>query len=248
MLSANEILVKVNEYLDNMKYDTRTLFRSLGSKDTNFSLQAKNPGTKILHFYKNDNLTGEYIDDYVEVIILDQVGSNKTHIAAPPYRQPVPEKSKDFYKQEEVLQAQEAAPEESRQPSAYNEKKAHDQRPAESDNNETEDGIIIIEDTESEISYPDSDTLLKEAHLLYNEKEYAAAYEKIEEFFQYAVKKVDEGLFLKGQILEANSPIQDIKSAINAYSSLTKEYPASKFWDEANKRIVYLKRFYLEVR
>ena len=65
---------------------------------------------------------------------------------------------------------------------------------------------------------------------------------------QYATTNIDEGLLLKGKILEARSELQDIKGAIEVYNTLMKDYPASIHWDEANKRIIYLKRFYLEVR
>ena len=61
--------------------------RKLGTSDTNFTFQAKTEGTKILHFTKNDALQNEYIDDYIEVEILSEKGSNKTHIKAPEFKQ-----------------------------------------------------------------------------------------------------------------------------------------------------------------
>ena len=61
--------------------------RKLGTSDTNFTFQAKTEGTKILHFTKNDTLQNEYIDDYIEVEILSEKGSNKTHIKAPEFKQ-----------------------------------------------------------------------------------------------------------------------------------------------------------------
>ena len=69
--------------------------RKLGTENTKFTLQARNAGKKIVHFYKNDALSGQYIDDYIEVEILNQKGSNKTHIDAPEYKQPVPKKAKE---------------------------------------------------------------------------------------------------------------------------------------------------------
>ena len=83
---------------------------------------------------------------------------------------------------------------------------------------------------------------------MYNEKEYKASLSKLNQFFELSTDNRDEALYLKGQILEEKSEVRDIKGAIDAYSTLTKNYPASKFWDSANKRIIYLKRFYLEVR
>ena len=66
--------------------------RKLGSQDTKYTLLAKEAGTQIHHFYKVDNLTGEYIDDYIEITVLDKKGSSKTTITAPAYVEFVPQK------------------------------------------------------------------------------------------------------------------------------------------------------------
>ena len=86
---------------DNSK-DLAYFGRKLGTKDTKFSLQARAAGTKIIHFYRNDPLTGQYLDDYVEVKILAENGSNKTHVAAPEYKLPVQKKEKPAKKLEET--------------------------------------------------------------------------------------------------------------------------------------------------
>ena len=105
----------------------------------------------------------------------------------------------------------------------------------------------VIETTENSDT-TDCKALLKEANFLYNEKEFQAAYEKVNKYLEFATTNIDEGLLLKGKILEAKSELQDIKAAIKIYNTLMKEYPASSYWEEANKRVIYLKRFYLEVR
>ena len=66
--------------------------RKLGATDTKYTLLAKEAGTQIHHFYKVDNLTGEYIDDYLEVIVLDKKGSSKTTVKAPEYQYIIPPK------------------------------------------------------------------------------------------------------------------------------------------------------------
>ena len=118
---------------------------------------------------------------------------------------------------------------------------------------ETKDNVTALsnetaaknnEDSDSE----NSDILLKTAETQYNEKQYIQANETLKKFFEFATEDRDKGLFLQGQILEAKSAIQNIKAAIQAYTTLTKNYQFSKYWNDANKRIIYLKRFYLEVR
>ena len=58
----------------------------------------------------------------------------------------------------------------------------------------------------------------------------------------------DEILWLYGQSFEANSPSRNIRSAINYYRRLLQEYPQSRFGSDAQRRIAYLERFYLNIR
>ena len=257
---------------DNSK-DLAYFGRKLGTKDTKFSLQARAAGTKIIHFYRNDPLTGQYLDDYVEVIIQAENGSNKTHIEAPEYKLPVQKKVKPAVKvEEETLENTEEkeADKKTEASPARDTAKAPvktDTSPAATEmasaqtvnktNNSTSTAKENVNAVETQASQAEAantvpatnpDTLLKEAQVLYNEKEYSAALNKLNNFLEYSTDNGDEALYLKGQILEAKSDVRDIKGAIDAYTTLTKNYPASKLWDSANKRIIYLKRFYLEVR
>lgn len=259
--------------------------RKLGTSDTNFTFQAKIEGTKILHFTKNDALKNEYIEDYIEVEILSEKGSNKTHVKAPEFKQQSKNNQnqsvKDDFSQEieQNVQKQEA-------PSVSDEKKQTENKSAgisnaestldnqkndkttqintvektgdaETNSNQTAElasnptstsnstsNSNIIEEKEDF----DPKTLLKEAKLLYNEKEYKFALEKIETVLEKSDIGNDEALYLQGQCYEAKSEIQNIKKALNSYTLLLEKYPASKYWDNANKRIIYLKRFYLEAR
>jgi hypothetical protein len=58
----------------------------------------------------------------------------------------------------------------------------------------------------------------------------------------------DEAWWLYGQSFEAASPVRDIKSALDAYSYLTREYPQSRYYREARNRIAFLNRFYFNIR
>ena len=249
---------------DNSK-DLAYFGRKLGTKDTKFSLQARAAGTKIVHFYRNDPLTGHYLDDYIEVIIQPENGSNKTHIEAPEYKLPVQKKNEPVKQVEESdTENQEEVKETSTKQSSTDSKSQSQTAAASTANTTTtsdsantsvttaaataDTATATTTATTTAASTTNPSTLLQEAQLLYNEKEYAAALAKLNQFFEYSTDNRDEALYLKGQILEAKSDIRDIKGSIDAYTSLTKNYPASKYWDSANKRIIYLKRFYLEVR
>ncbi len=258
---------------DNSK-DIAYFGRKLGTKDTKFSLQARAAGRKIIHFYRNDPLTGQYLDDYIEVIISAENGSNKTHVAAPDYKLPVQKKEKPVKMAEETSEelnkttpevttpsaaaasVPAATPQTSTKPDVKSEEPAKKQEAAKPVSDVSSKSIPepqVPAPTVTETAVPSQtsanpDSLLQEAQLLYNEKEYKTALSKLNQYFEYSTDNRDEALYLKGQILEAKSDVRDIKGAIDAYTTLTKNYPASKLWDSANKRIIYLKRFYLEVR
>jgi tetratricopeptide (TPR) repeat protein len=58
----------------------------------------------------------------------------------------------------------------------------------------------------------------------------------------------DEAWWLYGQILEANSPVRDIRSALEYYRRLIREYPQSARYAAARQRIAYLERYYFDIR
>jgi len=288
---SRKVTLKKSEYLDIVYPGNGWVFmglvdgskdltyfgRKLGTGQTKFTLQAKNAGTKIVHFYKEDNLTTQTLDDYIEVEILNEKGSNTTHVSAPEYKLPLTKKATEIIKENQKKAELKAQQEAEKDEETETEKvkagtterqsvvitpdepaKAPVTSPAKAPKTEQKSPVItpevetktetLIPEVKKDVPVADQKLLLKEAQVLYNEKEYKAANEKLDQFFEVAVNKRDEGLYLRGQILEAKSNIQNIKEAIEAYTTLTKNYPASKYWEDANKRIIYLKRFYLEVR
>jgi hypothetical protein len=58
----------------------------------------------------------------------------------------------------------------------------------------------------------------------------------------------DEAWWLYGQLLEANSPHRDVRSALDYYRRLVREYPQSPRFDEARRRIAYLERYYFNIQ
>lgn len=283
---SRSVSLKVSEYLD-ISYPGNgwiymgatdnskniTYFgRKLGTQNTNFSLQARLPGTKILHFYKNDNLTNQIIDDYIEVRVLEERGNSQTHIEAPEYKMPVKakrpavrtaaaeEESPDFPESDnqgdEVISlVGEEAKKNAQKSKTTAQKKASapvtpvTTAPAEeAENNVTSQVTGNAQAEVQKSSESDLKNLLADAENKFSQQDYKSALKAVNEYLSNSKDKRDEALFLQGQILEAKSDIQDIAKAIDSYTTLTKNYPASKYWDKANKRIIYLKRFYLQGR
>ena len=269
--------------------------RKLGGENQSFTLRSRVPGKFLLHFYKNDTLTGNYIDDYLEVIVTDEAAdSSSGHIMAPSYAEVVPPKAKitaetvKAEKRAEQQKSEKAEEEAKKAPAASTSKKApersvssekgvsavsvpeesgvktvvqtSDSKPDEHSPSVNVPGVRT--DSSSAKKTPEkngapelkntsslsADDLLKTARSLYDEKQYAQAFDAIKLFFDKAVEKMDEGLYLQGQILEAKSEVQNIKGAVDSYDLLVKNYPASRLWDAAKKRSIYLKRFYINIR
>lgn len=268
--------------------------RKLGGADTSFTLRSRTPGTFILHFYKNDTLTGNYIDDYLEVVVEDSQLFTNEHVLAPNYAEIVPpkasitaEKIKEEQKQKKL--AEEAAKKAELEEKATAEKKtaapAKNTPAAAPAKDSSIDTIIqttesapganspsvkkdaptekktvqetkpapaakkeVTVDTSAEMDLQNSDQLLNTAKKYYESKEFPKAYSAISKFFDKASSRLDEGLYLRGQILEEKSPVQNIKDAIESYDLVVKNYPASPLWDNANKRSIFLKRFYINIR
>ena len=221
--------------------------RKLGTKDTKFTLQAKNDGIVILHFYKNDAITGEYIDDYLEVIVLPKNGSSKTHISAPEYAYVVPKQPEDTITKQtepEVIIPTET------ENTIYVENDDSEVQTIEVETEEfEEDGVIVI-DEEDDVSYVEIDAtdLFVKAKENFQNQNFQEALTLIIDFLELSNEKKDEALFLQGQIYESSWNGKNIKLAIESYENITKNFPSSSLWNKAKKRITYLKRFYLEAR
>ncbi len=254
--------------------------RKLGATDTKYTLLAKEAGTQIHHFYKVDNLTGEYIDDYLEVTVLDKKGSSKTTVTAPEYQAFIPPKAERPAKASvsekdnsteavttiiENTDASEKSETETDSPvieqntgrtlvtEDLSKNESNDSISMSTDDTfaSSLDDVISIDEDYSEYSQEnnlqnaiDTNSLLENAIILYNDKKYQEANLLLSEFFEYSTDRIDEGLFLQGQIYEAESPVKDIKKSIENYEALIKNYPSSEYWNDANKRIKYLRRFY----
>ena len=99
----------------------------------------------------------------------------------------------------------------------------------------------------STIKIDRSKNLLEEAKKSLKDKKYELALAQIQAYLDSSSAKIDEALYVQGQILEADSPVKNIKNALDSYDTLTKRYPASKFWGPANKRKIFIKRFYIDI-
>lgn len=299
------------------KNSMRYFGRKIGEKNTVFSLRSREEGSTILHFYKNDGLTGKFIDDYLQV---DIKGMNKTteHAVAPSYAEVVPPKPENRTKaaKENAARSEEdeddtmvktvitpvasgsgekmpavsktsgssrSAPASSSKVTSRkkSDDSARKETPADNDGAKT-----LIQNTKSEKTtssgekprtYPKSensqshdaekqsennltgtsientenmgaDEILDKAKESFKNKKYEETLAYLENFFTKATTKIDEGLWIQGQVFESNSSVRNIKSALDTYETIVRRYPQSINWAKANERITYLRKFYFNIR
>ena len=297
VLPSRSVHIAKNQYLDVVypgggwiylgeKDGTKLLSffgKRLGEADTIFTLRTKNAGKSMLHFYKNDILTGDAIDDWLEVIVEDKTGSAAERITAPSYADIVPPHpaplAGDARGENEGIDFSEAGENDTDRFSetakngaegfsgegtgsasvsgrtADSESgaggisaSADENDSASSQNAKTQTGSASAAAlTADDYALGESD-LLEKAKSAYDEKNYARALALLDLFFARATSRIDEGLYLKGQTLEAKSALQNIKGAIGAYDELLQKWPESKQWQPARKRSIYLKRMYIDIR
>ncbi|MCQ2591128.1 MAG: outer membrane protein assembly factor BamD, partial [Treponema sp.] len=222
--------------------------RKVENEETVYTLTAKNPGTQLQHFYKVDTITGSFIDDYIEVEVLDNKGSVYTIVKAPDYGQVVPERpvvpavasTNRPLTQDEILEKA-ITPTEKRNFIEY----TPEPEPAKK---VVEEKSIYSKTPDSYIENLDADDLLAKAKELFSQEKFVESQKYLNNFMEIATEKRDEGLFLQGQIFEQDGATKNIKESISSYTTLTESYPESIYWDDAKKRIIYLNRFYIQIR
>ena len=221
--------------------------RKLGTENTTFTLRTTKSGETVLHFYKNDVLKGEYIDDYLEIKVLEESAKPNERAKAPSYEESVPQKpvrlEKKAETQEETQKTDEIKNIEEK--TSDNEQKLSSQDETNLKKNEVSNEVSRPEQKKS--LKIDTKNLLEQAKKDFEAKSYAQALSEVQQYLDTQNTRIDEALFLQGQILEADSEVKNIKSAIDSYNSLIKNYPASTFWQEANRRKIYLNRYYVNI-
>ncbi|WP_428768577.1 hypothetical protein V1L52_07995 [Treponema sp. HNW] len=106
-------------------------------------------------------------------------------------------------------------------------------------------------DGEKSESSGSAQELYERAETAFNEKRYADSLSLLDEFFQTRTSSencFDKAVFLKARIYESPSAYRNIRTALAEYKKITAFFPESGLWQEAQRRITYIKRFYMEIR
>jgi outer membrane protein assembly factor BamD (BamD/ComL family) len=92
------------------------------------------------------------------------------------------------------------------------------------------------------------DQYLQRAKEEFETGQVASALAVLDRFREIYPAGSDETWWLYGQFYEANSPSRDIRSSLDYYRRLLREYPQSSRCNEARRRIAYLERYYINIR
>jgi hypothetical protein len=90
--------------------------------------------------------------------------------------------------------------------------------------------------------------MLKKAQETFNEGNNTAAIALLDQFMEYYPDGSDELYWLYGQFYEANTTHRNIKLSLDYYRRLVDEYPQSRRYNDARRRIAYLERFYINIQ
>lgn len=226
--------------------------RKLGTENTTFTLRTTKSGETVLHFYKNDVLKGEYIDDYLEIKVLEESAKPNERAKAPSYEESVPQKPVRLEKKAEgngEIQKNSEIKSIIEEKTSGNEQKLSSQDETNLKQNDVSNNVSkeVSKPEEKKSLKTSSKNLLEQAKKDFEAKSYAQALSEVQQYLDTQNTRIDEALFLQGQILEADSEVKNIKSAIDSYNSLIKNYPASTFWQKANRRKIYLNRYYVNI-
>ncbi len=209
--------------------------RKLDKKDTLFSFKALKPGTFTLEFSRYDVLSDSFSEDLLLVTVTEASGKKAETVRAPDY-QTLSAVSETAAASEPVQTA--PAPSASRAVAAS---ASFDDEPSLVAGGTGQGTSGKVSPAES----PDADTLLNAAKASLSKGDAAAALASLDSFFAKAVTRLDEGWFIRGQAYEANGPARNVRMALDAYSTLKKAFPDSPLWKDADARVRYIERYYL---
>ena len=112
------------------------------------------------------------------------------------------------------------------------------------------DTALTESDTQTEAaSFPEE--VYAQAETAFNETRYADALNILDDFFKNFTPSdncFDKAVFLKARIYETPSDYRNIRSALDEYKKITAFFPESDLWEDARRRIIYINRFYMDIR
>ncbi len=112
------------------------------------------------------------------------------------------------------------------------------------------DTQLAESDTQTEAA-SSPEEVYAQAETAFNETRYADALNILDDFFKNFTPSdncFDKAVFLKARIYETPSDYRNIRGALDEYKKITAFFPESDLWEDARRRIIYINRFYMDIR
>ncbi|MHB9293334.1 hypothetical protein Holit_02455 [Hollandina sp. SP2] len=202
--------------------------RYLEKEGQTFVFQTESPGIYTLTFYKQDFIEDYIIDDAVQVIVNPVQVSERGRTSMP-------------VDPDRVIA-------EPRWPTLPRE--AGEDRKAPPSIEQPLRELPLTAVTPPEIPPGPQPTIdyLQQAREAYAAGQFPQALSSLDQFREQYPAGTDEAWWIYGQSLEAASPNRDIRSALDYYHRLIREYPQSLRGNDARRRIAYLERYYFTIQ
>lgn len=251
--------------------------RKMEDGKTFFTFTAENEGNYVLNFSYFDVFSGDFIVDAVSVkvmpnndgvqkgsLVLEYQGKNgKKSVETQPKKTPNEvnvDADKVAIKAEELEKKDDAKPQQSS--SIASESNIEALKPTTSGNlgnnaeisgyKEPEVFVNVAkinpENAKNTVSTEDVKKIIDEASEAISNGNAKVALKRLDDYFAVASTNMDEAYFLRGKAYELNTDQKNIKMALSAYKFLTKTFPNSPFWNEADARIRYIEKFFVKIK
>jgi len=225
--------------------------RKLQDNASIFTFTAEKNGQYVLHFSYFDVFTDDFITDAIAVTVKPEKDTaygtatrQKIIVRAPAYK-----KAGGEQEAEETLEAQTASVMEMvplSKAEQLEKPASQEEIPPDAESIASPKSVL---DTEANTESLTSEELLKKAQTAIAGVDAAEALRHLEVILNQADREPkDEALFLQGQAYELNGKLRNIRLALEAYQRLTALFPQSSRWVEADKRIRYIKEYYINIR
>lgn len=228
-----------------LPYDSRRLDK----EGQTFVFRAEAPGVFSLKFFKQDFIKDLILNDHVQVTIGEaplsssvggfSIPTDRGRVVALP-RWPAKDDSDSI----ETVPTEPVVPQTTSTASVASTKPAQDF-------SQSDEGISPVGPAKL-LSQSTAQTLpedyLKFAKTEYDRGVFQSALDALNSFTEVYPGGSDEAWWLYGCVYEATGPLRDIKSALAYYKRLINEYPHSSRYGDAQKRVAYLERYYINLR
>jgi len=224
--------------------------RRLEGRDTLFTFRPLKEGVYLLSFSRFDVLKDEFISDVLQVTVTASTGRQLSRIRATPFTlaPPSPALTTPSAGASAVGPSTGlAGPNSTFPPTSVDQRNIIGTSPVTSVNEPSVVATPVLSEPVG-IVQTDPAVLLAEIRTTLGKGQTDTALDLLNRFFAVSVNQIDEGLFLQGQALESVGPRRDIRKALDSYQKLVSAYPDSRFWDEADARIRFIRHFYFSIR